>query len=161
MGSTSEAPRVTPVVEAAGIELLYRREYVAMVRLAHLLTGSNAVAEDLVQDAFMSVTAHLTEIREPGGYLRTTVVNACRSWHRHRRYAGREDRVPEPTLPEAAAEMLDALRVLPERQRSALVLRYYLDLAEDDIAALLGCRPATVRSLVHRGLARMKEVIEP
>jgi RNA polymerase sigma factor (sigma-70 family) len=142
------------------LEALYRREYAAMVRLAHLLTGSNAVAEDVVQDAFVSMARRIGEANVPGAYLRATVINGCRAWHRRRRYLAREERTLEPALPDAAADMLDALQALPERQRTALVLRFYLDLPEDEIAAVLDCRPATVRSLVHRGLARMREVIE-
>jgi RNA polymerase sigma factor (sigma-70 family) len=60
-----------------------------------------------------------------------------------------------------ADELFDVLAELPARMRAALVLRYYEDLPEDDIAALLGCAPGTVRSLIHRALARLRLVIEP
>ena len=72
-----------------------------------------------------------------------------------------EPRPAEPELPAYLGEFADALAALPERQRAAIVLRHHLDLPDDEIAALLGCRRSTVRSLVKRGLASLREVIEP
>ena len=67
----------------------------------------------------------------------------------------------EPPVPSHLVELADALAVLPERQRAAIVLRYYADLPEAEIAELLGCRPTTVRTLVARGMVALREVIEP
>ena len=64
---------------------LYRREYAPMVRLAHLITGSNEAAEDLVQDSFVRLCRSWDRADEPGAYLRQIVVNRCHSWHRRRR----------------------------------------------------------------------------
>ena len=139
---------------------LYAVQYLPMVRLAYLLTGSTAVAEDLVQDSFVQLQRNWDSVREPAAYLRRSVVNVCNSHHRRvgrerERFPGlvRDTVVPETTV------MLDALAGLPHRQRAALVLRYYEDRTEEEIAEVLGCRPATVRSLVHRGLAALRKVI--
>lgn len=142
---------------------VYRREYGAMVRLAHLITGSNEVAEDLVQDSFVRLHRNWDRALEPGAYLRTVVVNRCRSWQRRavleRRHLSRSEPIPASVADEAR-ELLDALASLGARQRAALVLRFYADLPEAEIARLLGCRPGTVKSLVHRGLRRLEGMIE-
>ena len=142
----------------------YRRLWPALVRLAFLLTGSAGGAEDVVHDAVVAASRHWDRVDNPDGYLRRAVVNRARSTHRR---AGREERavarlavrpVPDALAPEVD-ETWAVLRDLPERQRHALVLRFYEDLPDADIARLLGCRPATVRSLVHRGLANVKEAL--
>jgi RNA polymerase sigma-70 factor (sigma-E family) len=140
---------------------LYRREYLPMVRLAHLITGSNEVAEDVVQESFVRIYRNWDRARQPGPYLRRTVVNGCHSWHRRRRLE--RDRLPRP-VPEAVdpecRELLDALARLGLRQRTALVLRFYADMSEADVAEALGCRPGTVKSLVSRGLRQLEGMIE-
>lgn len=144
-----------------GVAELYRREYVPMVRLAHLITGSNEVAEDVVQEAFVRMYRNWHRADRPGAYLRTIVVNGCHSWHRRRRME--RDRLPQPAaeaIEPEARELLDALARLGLRQRSALVLRYYADMSEADVAQALGCRPGTVKSLVHRGLRQLERMIE-
>ena len=140
---------------------LYRREYAAMVRLARLITGSNEAAEDVVQEAFVRVYRNWERADHPGAYLRTVVVNRSRSWQRRRLV----ERDRQPAVEEQAAdpegrELLDALAHLGVRQRTALVLRFYADLSEADIALAMGCRPGTVKSLVHRGLRRLERMIE-
>jgi RNA polymerase sigma factor (sigma-70 family) len=136
-------------------------EYAATVRLAHLLTGSDAHAEDLAQDAFARVLPHLAELDNPAAYLRTATVNVCRTWHRSR---GREhDRLrrhgatPDVAVSAASAELLDSIRRLTYRQQAVLVLRYWLDLSEADIAATLDCRPGTVKSLHSRALDAIRK----
>lgn len=143
---------------------LYHERYDPMVRLAYLLVGDRAVAEDLVQDAFVKVHHHWAKgIDHPNAYLRTAVVNTCRSWGRRRSREREHERrrleaVPDPEL--VADEMWDVLASLPERQRTAIVLRFYEDLPESEIAAVIGCRPNTVRTLVHRGLAALRKEVE-
>lgn len=141
---------------AGNLVELYRERYQPMVRLAYLLTGDRAAAEELVQDAFVSVHRSWPRVTQPAAYLRTAVVNACRSWGRRRTLEA--VRRPAPTEPAAlvADELWDALGHLPERQRAAIVLRFYEDLPDADIAAALGCRPATVRTAIHRGLAALR-----
>jgi RNA polymerase sigma factor (sigma-70 family) len=132
-----------------------------MVRLAHLLVGSPHIAEELVQEAFVKVQRNWASALNPGAYLRTTVVNLCRSYHRTN--ARRRDRLePVRTVhvdPEVD-ETWRALAVLNPRQRTALVLRYYEDLSIDDIAEVMNTRPGTVKSLIHRGLATLRENLD-
>ena len=143
---------------------LYEVEREAMVRLAHLLTGSPTLAEDLVQDAFVRVYGSLDDVAEPGAYLRRTVVNLC---HSHHRRQGVEERwrerqpPPTPTLPPELDETWRALATLPDRQREALVLRFHCDLRVADIASLLGLPVGTVKSQIHRGLAALTEELAP
>lgn len=137
---------------------LYQAEREPMVRLAHLLTGSVPVAEDLVQEAFIRLFDRLDGLEQPGAYLRRTVVNLANSHHRRR---GVEDRwrqrqgPPVATLPPELDETWQALAALPDAQRTALVLRFYLDLKVDDIAAVLEIPTGTVKSQIHRGLAAL------
>lgn len=142
---------------------LYRTQYKPMVRLAYLLTGSNALSEEVVQDAFIKVRGHLGHVDAPVAYLRTTVINCSNNHHRH--VAVERRLAPLAATPEAVEDSLDelsdALATLPERQRTVLVLRYYQDLTEAEIAKALGCRPGTVKSLAHRGLASLRKVIGP
>jgi RNA polymerase sigma factor (sigma-70 family) len=136
---------------------LFRSRWNDLVRLATFLTGSLPAAEDLVQDTFVRLGSRPTAPDDPERYLRTSVVNACRSYHR-RRFLERRHRSGQfaPTA-DVPSELWDVLARLSPRQRSAVVLRYYLDLPEDDIAATLDCRPSTVRSLIRRALAKLRE----
>ncbi len=157
-----EAERLESLRDRAdGVAALYRREYLPMVRLAHLITGSNEVAEDVVQEAFVRMYKSWDRADQPAAYLRRIVVNGCNSWHRRRRLE--REHLPRPVAeavdPEAR-ELLDALARLGLRQRTALVLRYYADMSEADVALALGCRPGTVKSLVHRGLRQLEGMIE-
>jgi RNA polymerase sigma factor (sigma-70 family) len=146
-----------------GFAALYVSAHDDLVRLAYVLTGSREVAEDVVQDSFVRLYGHWSDAREPRCYLRQIVVNGCRSHHRR---AGRErDKramlyVVDSTTDRDAAELADVLSQLPYRQRAAIVLRFYGGLTEEEIAAVLRCRPGTVGSLVHRGLRRLREVVE-
>lgn len=154
MGLVDRAP-------VAPFEDFYRAQHEPMLRLAYLLTQSHAVAEDLVQDAFLRVEPHWADLDHPVAYLRRAVTNACYSYHRRRK---REAAVPVEAPPDREPEhdeMWDALARLAPRRRAALVLRYYLDLSEADIAATLGCRRGTVKSLTHRALADLRSVLEP
>jgi RNA polymerase sigma-70 factor (sigma-E family) len=166
VGSPSESASVAHAwpSEAGAPELvdLYVDRYASMVRLAHLITGSAAVAPDLVQEAFIKVAPRLDRLDSPGAYLRTTVVNECRSWLRRQGLERRHQRPQEEALaiPPEVDEMWSALAHVAERQRAALVLRFYEDLPYEEIAEALGCRLGTAKSLVHRGLAALREVLE-
>jgi RNA polymerase sigma-70 factor (sigma-E family) len=139
---------------------LYQEQFAAMVRLAVALTGSDAGAEDLVQDAFVRVHARWERVEIPTAYLRRAVVNGCRSAARRaaRERAARSLELASVEVLEAD-ELFDALAMLPYRQRAALVLQFYEGLPQGEIADVLGCRTGTVASLVHRGLAQLKRVI--
>ena len=118
------------MVTPSDLDALYREQALPMTRLAHAIVGSNAIAEELVQDAFVRLGRQPAgRVREPVPHLRTTVVNLSRNWVRRQ----------------------------PVKCRPVLALRYYEDLPDDEIADVLGVRRATVRSLVHRGLGLMRK----
>lgn len=164
-------PGLTPAGARESIGVLYARHAPDAVRLAALLTGDATTAQDLVQDAFVRVGARLVHLRHPEAfetYLRRTVVNLARMHFRHR---GVErawlERQPSPGSvagPSPAVEDRDLVRLalhrLPARQRAALVLRFYLDLSQGEIADALRCRPGTAGSLISRGLARLRTELE-
>ena len=147
------------------LEQVYTRLRSPMVRLAHLLTGSVEVAEDVVQDAFVSCSRHWSRLDIADAYIRRAVINHARSAlrrvGRERDKTARYGRVTPVAvgLPELD-ETWGVLRRLPDRQRMAVVLRFYEDLPEAEIAELLGCRLGTVKSLIHRALARLSKEIE-
>jgi len=149
---------------------LYERHAPGAVRLAYLLTGDGALAEDLVQDAFVRLAGRFLDLRDPDAfpaYLRKTVVNLARMHFRRRlverAYLERERSAVrgEPAVADVASDhsMRQALLSLPARQRAAIVLRYYEDLSERQIADVLGCRPGTVKSLLSRGLDALRPEI--
>lgn len=139
---------------------LYRQRYEPMVRLAYLLTGNRSVAEELVQDAFVSVHRNWERATFPAAYLRKAVVNNARSWLRRRVLEDSRDGVVPVDAGFAADEMWDVLHHLPERQRAAIVLRFYEGLPDADIARILGCRLPTVRTAIHRGLATLRKEMD-
>jgi RNA polymerase sigma-70 factor (sigma-E family) len=157
-------------VEHGSLSELYLAYAPDGIRLAFLLTGDRGLAEDLVQDAFVRLVGRLRHLREPNAfwtYLRRTIVNLATSHFRH----GRVERAYLDRL--AAAPATDAndndeldetmhrvLLGLPQRQRAAIVLRFYEDLSDVQTAAVLGCSPGTVRSLVSRGMKSLRETLE-
>ncbi|MBW3561183.1 MAG: SigE family RNA polymerase sigma factor [Actinobacteria bacterium] len=140
------------------------------VRLAYLLTSDANVAEDVVAEAFANVWVKWDKGRvdDVGPYLRRAVVNNIRSRHRRKVVAMREaerrsgDARGVRTYDEDAAdrdELWQALQRLPDRQRAAIVLRYYEDLSEADTAEALGVSVGTVKSQVSRGMDRLRELL--
>jgi RNA polymerase sigma factor (sigma-70 family) len=156
-----ESTRI-PVTETAawtGSEAVYASAYRNLLRVAFVLTGSAPAAEDVVHDVFAKVGPRIDSLAEPVAYLRVAVVNRCRSLHRRDVAAPRPDSPTDALMDVELIELRDALIALPIRQRSAIVLRYLCDLPEEEIAANLKCRRSTVRTLVRRGLAELREVI--
>lgn len=140
-------------------DAVYAASWSSIARFAHLVVGSREIGEELAQDAFLGLLRHFDRVDAPVAYLRRSVVNSATS---HRGRAARErataaaavrEHVDPPELDETRA----LLARLPPRQRAVLVLRFYEDLPEADIAALLGCRPGTVKSLCSRGLDRVRK----
>ena len=148
-------------------EALYERECTVMRRLAYLVTGSYELADEIVQDGFAEVHRRWATIDQPGAYLRTCVVRRAVAVRRRRavedellrRGAGLSWVVPPAVGPPEHDTMWRALTALPARRRAALVLRFYEDQTTDEIAVVLGCTPATVRSLVSRGLEQLRSEI--
>jgi RNA polymerase sigma-70 factor (sigma-E family) len=152
---------------------LYREHYKSLVRLAALLLDDVPAAEEVVQDAFVHLHRSWTRVNEPSkraAYLRSIVMNGARSRAR-RRATGRRLEAVSPSRSDVSAEtsalqhedrraMLRALRALPDRQRECLVLRYYLDLSEADIAATLGISAGSVKTHTHRGIAALERALE-
>jgi RNA polymerase sigma factor (sigma-70 family) len=152
---------------AAAVTYLFREHHLELVRLALAVTGDLATAEDVVQDAFERLHRGWHGLREPSNglaYVRSSVLNGCRSVHRRAAVARKHApelagmRVADADAGSAAddrAELEAALRLLPYRQREVLVLRYYLDLDIAEIADLLRIAPSAVRSSCSRGLAAL------
>ena len=153
---------------------LFAAHYRTLVRLATLLLHEPGVAEEITQDAYVALHRRWRALRDPDkalAYLRTTVVNRCRSALRRRRVANSylAWARPGPDAPSAEAgalaalqhdAMLTALRALPARQREALVLRYYADLSEAQIADAMGVSRGAVKSHTSRGVAALRSVWE-
>jgi len=157
-------------IEGGVLSDLYLRHAEDAARIAYLITGDRPLAEDLVQDAFVRLAGRFLHLRDPKGfeaYLRKTVVNLANSHFRRRkverRYTEREARrsgsgTVDPDLASREA-IRAALLSLPVRQRTAIVLRFYEDLSEANTAEVMGCRPGTVKSLVSRGMERLRPLM--
>jgi RNA polymerase sigma-70 factor (sigma-E family) len=155
------------------LEELYVRHAPEAARLAFLLTHDAAAAEDIAQEAFIKVAGRFHHLRSLGAfdaYLRRTVVNLCLSHHRKnvvaRSYVEREhsrlrgEPIADPPDVESRDEVRSALAALPDRQRAAVVLRFYGDLSEQQVADALGCSVSAARSLVFRAMGTLRELIE-
>jgi RNA polymerase sigma factor (sigma-70 family) len=149
-----------------GLVELYRAERTKLVRTAFLICGSVAAAEDAVHDALPRVARRWDVLENGRAYLYVSVVNAARDAARRSRRStelsdsdARWTSDPAQLSDESMALHL-ALAKLPDRQRTAIVLRYFADWDDAEIAKQLGARLATIRSLVHRGVARMREEME-
>jgi RNA polymerase sigma-70 factor (sigma-E family) len=171
VNSPAEAPPAGPEARLH-VSALYQAHALGLVKLAVLMTGDQPTAEDVVQDAFLALYRRwpaLHELDNPVGYLRTSVINGCRSVHRVRfRRQGITLDPPEPVgsaeaeamLGEAHREVLAALRRLPRRQREAVVLRYYLDMTEEQAAQAMGVARGTVKSATSRGLSALARMLK-
>jgi RNA polymerase sigma-70 factor (sigma-E family) len=146
---------------AASFEAMYRSEHDALVRLAALVTGSTLVADDLVQEAFAKLHPRWSRIDNPPAWLRTVVLNGARNELRRaalrRRFLDRTSPSSGVQRDPAVHELIDSLRRLPTRQRAVIVLRYYEDRPEAEIAELLGIRLGTVKSSLHRAHTALRQ----
>ena len=147
--------------EVERVERLFETEYDAMFRLAYTLVGNEAEAEELVQDGFVEVYRRLDHIDRPGAYLRTAVVNGCRSVLRRRRVLELLSPEAPASVGPSAAELWDVLGRLSEHQRVTVVLRYYGGYRAAEIAEIVEMPAATVRSHLRRGLATLRKELEP
>jgi RNA polymerase sigma-70 factor (sigma-E family) len=152
---------------------IYLREYGSLVRLAMLLLGDLPAAEDVVQEAFIALRTGWRRLRDTDKalpYLRQAVVNGSRSVLRHRAVADRNapgNVTDEPSAESRAMTLLErsavtaALRGLPARQREVIVLRYYADLSEAEIAAAMGISKGAVKSHAARAKTTLRSALEP
>jgi RNA polymerase sigma-70 factor (sigma-E family) len=150
---------------------LFAAHHLPLTRLATLLTSESGLAEEIVADAYVQLHARwrlLDDQDKALAYLRAIVVNRSRSALRHRRVVDRHVASTSASLPDApsaesaaldritSASILAALAALPARQREALVLRYYGDLSESEIADTMGCSRGAVKSHLSRGMAALR-----
>jgi len=149
--------------DATAFESFYREQYDNTARLAWFLTRGSFDYEDIAQDSLFKVRDRFSTLDKPAAYLRVVVVNACNERHRRMDRERARLRLVAPSelvVTPSDAGLLDALRRLPYDQRAVIVLRYWADLSDDDIAAALGVRPSTVRTRVHRALKVLNKEIE-
>lgn len=154
-----------------GLTEIYERTAPAAVRLAFLITSDPDLAQDIAQEAFARVTARFHHLRVPDAfdsYLRRTVVNLCTSHFRHERVvraallreeaeaAGASVDVPDLGVRD---QLWTALHRLPARQRAAVVLRYYEDRSDEQIAEAMRCSRSAARSLVSHGVQTLRTLI--
>jgi RNA polymerase sigma-70 factor (sigma-E family) len=163
----------------AAVGALYQATALNLIRLAYVIVGDRPTAEDVVQEAFCGLYRHWDRLDGAGAashYVRTSVLNGCRSVLRRRavRRRGlaevRRRSLADPSLAVSAEavvlsgeeheEVIRALGRLPHRQREALLLRFYLDLPDDQIARVMGIRPGTVRSTAHRALEALGRALK-
>jgi RNA polymerase sigma-70 factor (sigma-E family) len=157
---------------ALSVTELFRSHHLELVRLAVVMVGDLATAEDIVQDCYERMHRRWHVIREPDralAYARSSILNGCRSAHRRssvfRRYWPKLAEPADATVPDAAAatddrgQLVAALRQLPRRQREVLVLRYYADLSVAETAETLGISQSNARACVSRGLSALAAVI--
>jgi len=170
---------MNPAAEAAvtwdadqAVTAIYTANYRSLVRLAAMLVRDVATAEEVVQDSFVAMHGAWRRLRDPDkalSYLRQSVVNRARSVLRHRavveKYAPKG--LPDAQSAEHGAivelertAVVTALSTLPTRQREALVLRYYADLSEAEIANTMGISRGAVKSHTARGMAALRNVLE-
>ena len=154
------------------ITQIYAAHYRSLVRLAALLLRDVGASEEVVQDSFIAMHGAWRRLRDPDralAYLRQSVVNRSRSALRHRTVELRHAPAPMPDAASAEhgamgslehQEVIVALRRLPERQREVLVLRYYADLSEADIADAIGISRGAVKSHASRGMAALRTTLE-
>lgn len=156
----------------ATVAELYEAHYRSLVRLAVLLVHDIATAEEVVQDSFVALHAGIHRLRDSEkalSYIRSSVINRSRSVIRRRVVADRNAPCPAPDMPSAEhgalallerSAVIAALRSLPERQREVVVLRYYADLSEAQIAQTMGISCGAVKSHASRALATLRTVLE-
>lgn len=162
----------TGALPAAEFDDLVRSGWLRLVRLAMLLVGDEATAEDVVQDACTALYrrwSKMTDLAGANAYLRTCVVNGSRSVLRHRRVATlaapKLASAPEPPADAAVLadedcrEVMIALDGLPRRQREVIVLRYWADLSEQEIATTLRISRGSVKSAASRGVAALSAAV--
>jgi RNA polymerase sigma factor (sigma-70 family) len=145
-------------VPTDGFDTIFTQERLPMVRLAFLMLRSEALSEEIVQDAFVTVLERWDRLDNPGAYLRRCVVNGCLNQARRAR------RSAPPSGDAAEAELatdhtLDAVRRLSPQRQALVVLRYYADMTQDEIADVLRIPAGTVKSGLHRALGDLKEAL--
>ena len=173
----AEVPALQGATPEVTVTAHYQAHALWLTRLGHIMVGDRGSAEDIVREAFCGLYRRWGQLSDSGNaqrYLHSSVLNGCRSALR-RKLTRRTSPSAEPSLagtqiPEISAEtavlsgeerqqVMAAVRRLPPRQREALVLRFYLELPEEEIAATMGIGQSTVRSATHRALASLGRML--
>jgi RNA polymerase sigma-70 factor (sigma-E family) len=156
------------------VSALYEAHAVGLIRLAVVMLGDRPAAEDVVQEAFCGLYRRWDQLHDPGNaqrYVRSSVLNGCRSALRRLQREARSARPDASLETSESAEalalvnaehraVLGALHRLPARQREALVLRFYLELPEPEIARSMGISQGTVKSTTSRALAALGRLVQ-
>jgi RNA polymerase sigma-70 factor (sigma-E family) len=154
----------------AAVTAVYQAHALGLVRLAHVMLGDRAAAEDVVQEAFCGLYRRWDRLAGPDKalvYVRSSVLNGCRSALRRKSRSEMSGLGQPPAVSAESAvlageerrQVMRLLRRLPDRQREVLVLRFYLELSDAEIARQLGIRPGTVRSTTSRALAALARAL--
>jgi RNA polymerase sigma factor (sigma-70 family) len=149
-------------------EAVYKRNYGALFRLASMLVSNTAEGEEIAQEAFARWYARRTTVYDPDSYLRTIVINLSRDGLRRRYTVRRRAHLlqTEAVAAEAGSNatppdpLLDVVMKLPNRQKAAVLLKFYEGRSESEIASILGCRPGTVKSLLSRALDALRKEVQ-
>jgi RNA polymerase sigma-70 factor (sigma-E family) len=164
--------QVTRMDPDLAVSALFDAHYTRMLRVATVLLGDAAAAEDVVQDSFLALYTGWARVRdqpEAVGYLHRSVVNGARSRLRRRSVAARLRPVRPPDVLSAedaalsglvSGSLLAAMRSLPRREREAVLFRHYLDLSEQQVADALGLRKGSVKGYASRGLAKLRTALD-
>jgi RNA polymerase sigma-70 factor (ECF subfamily) len=153
-------------LEALSFEAFFQREHATLKRSLYVLTGDDAEAEDITQEAFCRLWERWSRVRlmeRPDGYLYRTAMNLFRSRYRRLRTRvqfGREAQLDELTVVENRVSVMRALQELAPRQRAAIVLTEYLEMTSDEAGEVLGVRPSTVRNLAAQGRRVLMRFLE-
>ena len=160
---------------ASAVTVLYERHAVSMMRIALIMLGDRTAAEDVVQDAFFGLYRRWATLKDPHSaltYVRSAVLNGCRDALRQRTRRDRRDRAAATARranPSAEAvalisedhqRILAGVRLLPYRQREALVCRFYLGLSEDETARAMGISKGTVKSATSRAISGLRRMLK-
>ena len=170
-GDGASGPADAIADATSGVTALYQAHAVGLVRLAIVMLGDRGAAEDVVQDAFLGLYRHWTGLVDPGNaltYVRSAVLNRCRNALRDRDRPGRlaataavgESAETAVLIGEEHQRVLAAIRALPDRQREAMVLRFYLDMSEEETARAMGISRGTVKSAASRAVAALGRMLK-
>ena len=171
-GTGTAAPAKREMTADEAVTQLYLSHYRPLVRLAVLLVRDEPTAEEVVQECFIAMHDGWHRLRDEDkalSYLKQAVVNRSKSVLRHRSVVDRNAPKPAPDMPSAEqgaisrlerSAVITALRGLPDRQRQALVLRYYADMSEAQIAEMMGISKGAVKSHTARGMSSLRAVLE-